>query len=223
MGSRQFEIWRAVEVLEPHYGSAYQIGGRLVLTAAHIVGDVGSKCRLRAKMGFGEAISTVVWKAQSADVSLIKLPQEVSTCESAVLGQLPKKREGIFEFQMYGYPEWAWTNRANKVYEAAGRHVQGLIFWGDSSPDNLLVLDPQRPPTGVLSNSGSHWQGNSGAAIVCDGLVIAVQRQHQRPDQPASLEATLLWTIFYNDQEWRDLLVQHGMDPNPTDIRPVVE
>jgi len=61
---------------------------------------------------------------------------------------------------------------------------------------------------------GSDWEGNSGAAIVCDGLVIGVQRQHQNPKRPASLEASPLWAVYSNEQ-WCGLLRKHGINPKP--------
>ncbi len=56
------------------------------------------------------------------------------------------------------------------------------------------------------------WEGNSGAAVVCDGLVVAVQMQHQNPKRPALLEASLLETI-YTDRQWCALLEQQGINP----------
>jgi tetratricopeptide (TPR) repeat protein len=211
---RQFEPKRAVEVVQPKYGSAYRIGGRLVLTAAHLLSEVGSDCRLRSKQSFGEVTARVVWKAPDSDIALLELPEQVERCESVVFGRLPEANTGeTLEFQMYGYPRWGRTQREQGT-AAGGRQVEGLIYLADTSPDGLLVLEAQRLPPEALSESGSDWEGNSGAVIVCDGLVIAVQRQHQNPRRPASLEATPLWTI-YDDEQWCDVLRQHGISLEP--------
>jgi hypothetical protein len=174
---REFEPGRALEVIQPKYGSAYRVGGRLVLTAAHLLSEVDSSCRVRSKQSFGEIEARVVWKASQADIALIELPESVEPCEAIVFGLLPKTRKGEkLKFQMYGYPRWGRTQR-EQGSAAGGRQVEGIIYLSDISPDGLLVLEAFRLPEGSL-DSGSDWEGNSGAAIICDGLVIGVQRQN---------------------------------------------
>jgi tetratricopeptide (TPR) repeat protein len=212
MVSRVFEPGRAVEIVAPKYGSAYRIGGRLVLTCAHVLFEVGSQCCIRAKQTIGKTNATVVWKAQGADVALIELPESVDPNEPVVFGILPFTKYGEkIDFQMYVWPKWGHTIRGQdendeNIYAAGGRQVEGVIYLADRSADELLVLEAGR--------IGSEWQGASGAAVVCNGLVVAVQRQHQNPNRPASLEAELLSRI-YEDSEWCTLLRQHGIPPEP--------
>ena len=219
---RQFEPGRALEVTFPRYGSAYYIGGRLVLTAAHLLDEVGSDCCVRAKQSFGEVKANVVWKAQKSDIALIELPKSITLYSTffgeVIFGKLPEATAGeTLKFQMYGWPQWGWT-RWDHGPAAGGRQVEGIIYLADTSPENLLVLEALRLPPEALSESGSNWEGSSGAAIICDGLVIAVQRQHQNPRRPASLEASPLWTI-YSDEQWCGLLRQHGINPEPAIAR----
>jgi len=213
---RQFEPRRALEVIYPKYGSAYRIGGRLVLTAAHLLNEDGSRCRVRSKQSFGETVAKVVWKASQEDVALIELPESIEPYEAVVFGRLPEPTVGEkLEFQMYGYPRWGRTQREQGV-ASGGRQVEGIIYLSDTSPDGLLVLETLRSPESSL-DSGSDWEGNSGAAITCDGLVIAVQRQHQNPKRAASLEASPLMSI-YCDEQWCRLLRQHGIDSKPETV-----
>lgn len=219
MATQQFEPSRAIEIMFPRYGTGYRIGGRLVLTAAHLLDEVESGCRVRSKQSaetsFETANAKVVWKAQAADVALVELPEEIDSCEAVVVGKLPVARKGeTIVFQMYGYPQWARTQRETRTV-AGGRQLEGVIYLADTSPDGFLVLEAQRlPPAGALSSS-SEWGGASGAAIVCDGLVVGVQSRHQNPNRPASLEAASLAEV-YNDQEWCKLLRQHNVNPEPT-------
>jgi len=213
MPIRQFQPSRTVQVFSPEYGSGYRIGGRLVLTAAHLLGDVGSSCELWDKRSFGKEEAQVVWKAQGLDIALVELPEKIADLEAITFGKLPEAITGEkLAFQMYAYPLWARTQRE---YGSAvgGRQIEGIIYLSDRSPDDLLVLEPERLPSEVTS-SESEWAGASGAAIVCDGLVIAVQSQHQNPNRPASLEAAPLWMI-YADEQWQQLLRRHGIDPDP--------
>ncbi len=73
MACRRFEPERAVEIVGPTYGSGYRIGGRLVLTAAHLFPTgVGSVCQVRSKPTFGTVAATVAWTAPGADIALVE-------------------------------------------------------------------------------------------------------------------------------------------------------
>ena len=220
MSIRGFQPGRAVEVIvardssNDDYGSGYRIGGRLVLTTAHLLDAVGSYCDVRDKRSFGKEKAQVVWKDQDLDIALIELPEKLEEVEPIVLGKLPEGKRGEkIAFLMYGYPAWARTERNNGKFAAGGRQVEGIIYLSDTSPDGLLVLEPLRLPEGTRDKD-SDWGGSSGAAIICDGLVVAVQKQHQNPERPASLEAVPLWTVC-GDEEWKNLLKKHGINPEP--------
>jgi HEAT repeat protein/energy-coupling factor transporter ATP-binding protein EcfA2 len=213
MSIRKFEPSRAIEVTDPRYGSGYRIGGRLVLTAAHLLDDMGSDCEVREKRSFGQEKAQVVWKAQGLDIALVELPEGITGAEAITLGTLPEATAGEkLAFQMYAYPLWARTQRELRS-AAGGRQIEGIIYLSDRSPDGLLVLEAERLPP-EATTARSEWEGASGASIVCDGLVIAVQSQHQNPSRPASLEASPLWEV-YADEQWRQLLGKHGINPEP--------
>jgi hypothetical protein len=213
MPIRQFEPRRAVEIIAPSYGSGYRLGDRLVLTAAHLLGEKDSDCEIRDKRSFGKMAAKVVWKAEGLDIALIELPAGIAGVGPVTLGRLPEEKTGEkLAFQMYGYPLWAQTLR-EQGRAAGGRQIEGTIYLSDRSPDRLLVLEAERlPPEATIAKS--EWAGASGAAIVCDGLVIAVQSQHQNPSRPASLEASPL-SIVYADERWQKLLEKHGINPEP--------
>ena len=215
MACRRFEPERAVEIVGPTYGSGYRIGGRLVLTAAHLFPTgVGSVCQVRSKPTFGTVAATVAWTAPGADIALVELPEDVAGCEPVAFGALPSGPEKV-RFDLYGWPKWAQTTCLDKKPKAGGRHIDGLIYLADTSPDGLLVLEPTRVPGAPApGEDGSAWQGISGAAVICDGLVVAVQRHHQNPRRPASLEAEPLVKV-YGDAGWRRLLEQHGVPATP--------
>ena len=215
MACRRFEPERAVEIVGPAYGSGYRIGGRLVLTAAHLFpAGVGSACQVRSKPSFGTVAATVAWIAPGMDIAVVALSADVAGCEPVAFGALSAGPEKV-RFDLYGWPKWAQTTCLDKKPKAGGRHIDGLIYLADTSPDGLLVLEPTRVPGAPApGEDGSAWQGTSGAAVVCDGLVVAVQRQHQNPRRPASLEAEPLVKV-YDDPDWRRLLEQHGIPAAP--------
>jgi len=227
---RQFQPGRAIEVIAPKYGSAYRIGGRLVLTAAHLLNEVGSSCRVRSKETFQEVDAVVAWKAPDCDLALLELPDRVAAVEPAVLGRLPEAKAGEkIGFQMYGYPGWAWIQQENDRLAAVGLQVEGTIYLADRVLDGLLGLRIEAPLTSeyplqriehLLGGNAepfephSEWRAMSGAAIVCDGVVVGVQKQHPRVAQPAYLQAEPLWKV-YEDEQWRELLDRHGISPEP--------
>ena len=217
MTCRRFEPERAVEITGPAYGSGYRIGGRLVLTAAHLFPTGAGACRVRSKGTFGAVPATVAWTAPGADIALVELPDTVAWCEPVSFGTLPTGPEKI-RFDLYGWPKWAQTTRPDENPKAGGRHIDGLIYLADTSPEGLLVLEPSRlPGAPAQGESGSDWEGISGAAVVCDGWVVAVQRQHQNPRRPVSLEAEPLARV-YGNEGWRRLLKRHGIAPTFADL-----
>ena len=228
----QFQPGRAVEILSPYYGSAYRIGGRLVLTAAHLLVTDTKKqvteCKIRADAPpsarpFAETTATVVWRAPNPaiDIALVELPETIPPVNSVVFGRLPDSQAGEkVAFQMYGWPKFGQTREDGEVF-AGGRQVEGLIFLADTSQRGLRVLKPERKPD-KLSPDRSEWASVSGAAVVCQGLVIAVQSQHQNPEQADALAAEPLAKI-YDDRDWQAILRQHGIDPRPQDVRLIRE
>jgi DNA polymerase III delta prime subunit len=226
MSIRTFEPSRAVEVIASQYGSGYRIGGRLVLTASHLLGEVGTECTIKNKKGFEEKQAKVVWKApKDTDVALVELPEENAEVEPITLGQLPEGKAGEnISFQMYGYPRWGWME-GNQRPTSSGLQVEGKIYLEDTPPlvlridENLvseyladkIIKEVKKDNSYELK---SEWGAMSGAAVVCDGLVVAVQKQHSRPMQPNHVAAAPLWTI-YGDEQWQHLLEKHGIKHEP--------
>lgn len=230
MPVRGFEPIRATEITAPKYGTGYRIGGRLLLTAAHLFPEgPGSPCRVRSRSASGEIEweinAQVVWKAFEGDAALVKLPEKVEGIPAAVLGRIPSGTGATrVHYDMYGWPKWSQTIYPGSRPKAGGRHIPGEIFLADRSPEGYLVLEPEREPgVPMPGEKGSQWEGISGAAVVCDGLVVAVQHSHQRPNRPASLEAEPL-SNFFKDESFRRLLAEHGISlsfPEVQTLKPI--
>jgi hypothetical protein len=218
---RRFDPKRAVEIIAPRYGSGYRIGGRLVLTAAHLLEPkLGTSCTVRGHHhGRQRWQGIVVWLAPGwessglpqDDAALVDLPEEAGAYEPAVLGRLPEDSGGLkVQFHLYGWPRWARTERMGQKAKAGGRHIDGLIYLADTSGEGILVIEPARQPEVEPGTSGSPWEGVSGAAVVCEGLVVAVQRHHQNPSRPGSLEAVPL-SRFTSDAKLQEALRSNGI------------
>jgi energy-coupling factor transporter ATP-binding protein EcfA2 len=227
MSVRQFEPNRAIEVIFTRadstkvYGSGYCIGGGLVLTAKHLLkGGVGADCIVRwLKQDAGEGFeknkidsqARIAWMAQDHDIALVELRELLhNQVEPVVLGKLPKGKNGEeIEFRISGYP------RLGVIEGVAERlNFRGTINLGDS----VFWLRINEPLSSEYSKDSeqprSEWEGMSGAAVICDGLVVGVQMRHQRPQQPNHVEAAPLWEIA-SDEQWCQLLKTHGINPEP--------
>jgi tetratricopeptide (TPR) repeat protein len=223
----KFHPDHAVEIVAPKYGSAYRIGGRLVLTCKHLFDDDNRcKVRFRSPSNYSDKQdidAKVIWKApDNIDIALVELPETIKACDPVSFGQLPEVNSAErVEFDFFGWPSWGFVNLQDGN-KATGLHIDGIIYLADRSASGLLTLEANRTPSELeveqCNKQGkSPWQGASGAAIVCNGLVVGVQKWHQNPDRPKSLEAESLARI-YNNQEWCELLEKHGINVNPIPI-----
>ena len=217
----------AVEIVAPKYGSAYRIGGRLVLTCKHLFDDDNCcKVRFRSPLNYSDKQdidAKVIWKApDNIDIALVELPETIEACDPVSFGQLPEVNSAErVEFDFFGWPSWGIIS-LDDGNKATGLHIDGTIYLADRSASGLLTLEANRTPSELeveqCNKQGkSPWQGASGAAIVCNGLVVGVQKWHQNPDRPKSLEAESL-ARFYDNQEWRELLEKHDIDHEPKPV-----
>jgi len=214
----------AVEIVAPEYGSAYRIGGRLVLTCKHLFDD-DNRCKVRFRSpsnysGKQDIDAEVIWKApDNIDIALIELPETIETCDPVSFGQLPDANSSEkVGFDFFCWPSWGFVNLEDRN-KATGLHIDGIIYLADRSASGLLTLEANRTPSELEveqcnKQRKSPWQGASGSSIIVNGLAVGVLRWHPNPDRPASLEAELL-TRVYDHPEWRNLLEQNGIDPNP--------
>ncbi|MEA5533308.1 NB-ARC domain-containing protein [Crocosphaera sp. XPORK-15E] len=226
----KFQPSHAVEVIAPKYGSAYRIGGRLLLTCRHLFDDNNDcKVRFRSSSNYSDKQdieAKVIWKApDNIDIALIELPETVEICNSVSFGQLPDANTTKkVKFDFLGFPQFLRYAEDNKKY-ATGLHIEGIIDVANRAPHNRLLLNIKdnidiQPTDKQLENLGenqSPWEGTSGSAIVCNGLVIGVQSRHPIRDRPASLEAESLARV-YDNKDWCELLEKHDIDPEPKPV-----
>ena len=159
------------------------------------------------------------------DIALVELPETIEICEPISFGQLPDANTNEkVDFEFLGFPQFLRYEDKGIKY-ATGLHIEGTIDVATRAPHNHLLLNikdskdiqPTDKQLERLGENQSPWEGTSGAAIVCNGLVIGVQSIHPIIERPASLEAESL-TRIYNNQEWCKTLEKHGINVNPISI-----
>ncbi|MCZ8240511.1 MAG: NB-ARC domain-containing protein [Microcystis sp. LE19-131.1A] len=226
----QFQPDRALEIVAPKYGTAYRIGGRLLLTCRHLF-DNSNDCKVRFRSASNysdkqDIDAKVIWKApDNIDIALVELPENIETCDPVGFGVLPDASSTQkVKFDCLGFPLFLRYSEDDKNY-ATGLHIEGTINVANRVPHNRLLLNikdsPDIQPTDKqlerLAENQSPWEGTSGSAIVCYGLVIGVQSRHPIRDRPASLEAESLARV-YDNPEWREILENHDIDPEPKPV-----
>jgi hypothetical protein len=226
----QFQPDRALEIVAPKYGTAYRIGGRLLLTCRHLF-DNSNDCKVRFRSASNysdkqDIDAKVIWKApDNIDIALVELPETIETRDPVGFGVLPDASSTQkVKFDFFGFPQFLRYAEDDKKY-ATGLHIEGTINVANRVPHNRLLLNikdsPDIQPTDKqlerLAENQSPWEGTSGSAIVCYGLVIGVQSRHPIRDRPASLEAESLARV-YDNPEWREILEKHDIDPEPKPV-----
>ncbi|GCA75115.1 regulatory protein AfsR [Microcystis aeruginosa NIES-2520] len=226
----QFQPDRALEIVAPKYGTAYRIGGRLLLTCRHLFDNSNDcKVRFRSTSNYSDKQdidAKVIWKApDNIDIALVELPETIETCNPVGFGLLPyASSTQKVKFDFLGFPLFLRYSEDGIKY-ATGLHIEGTIDVANRAPHNRLLLNikdsPDIQPTDEqlerLAEDQSPWQGTSGSAIVCYGLVIGVQSKQPIRDRPASLEAESLARV-YDNPEWCEILENHDIDPEPKPV-----
>ncbi|GCE58654.1 NB-ARC domain-containing protein [Microcystis aeruginosa] len=226
----QFQPDRALEIVAPKYGTAYRIGGRLLLTCRHLF-DNSNDCKVRFRSASNysdkqDIDAQVIWKApDNIDIALVELPETIETCNPVGFGVLPDASSTQkVKFDCLGFPLFLRYVEDNIKY-ATGLHIEGTIDVANHVPHNRLLLNikdsqdiqPTDEQLERLAEDQSPWQGTSGSAIVCHGLVIGVQSKQPIRDRPASLEAESLARV-YDNPEWCEILENHDIDPEPKPV-----
>ncbi|MFB2807360.1 NB-ARC domain-containing protein [Microcystis sp. BLCC-F209] len=226
----QFQPDRALEIVAPKYGTAYRIGGRLLLTCRHLF-DNSNDCKVRFRSASNysdkqDIDAKVIWKApDNIDIALVELPETIETCDPVVFGVLPDANTTKkVKFDCLGFPLFLRYAEDNIKY-ATGLHIEGTIDVANLVPHHRLLLNikdsqdiqPTDEQLERLAEDQSPWQGTSGSAIVCYGLVIGVQSKQPIRDRPASLEAESLARV-YDNPEWCEILENHDIDPEPKPV-----
>ncbi|MEU2026809.1 serine protease [Streptomyces sp. NPDC016469] len=158
-------------------GSAYGVGPRLLLTAAHVVlvdGAPARTVRVRLLRGAGLIECTVVWHryGENLDVALLRVTDPEQS--------LPQRWKAVRWGRLV-------TSAINTPVTAAGfpdvqRHPDGVRdteqLSGRVNPLTGLkagwyAVGVEDPPTRV-SRSSTPWHGMSGAALFADGLLVGI-------------------------------------------------
>ncbi|MEU9609010.1 tetratricopeptide repeat protein, partial [Streptomyces sp. NPDC048057] len=186
------------------------MGGRLVLTSAHVVARAGERVQVFRPGGDGTPGGRVVWCGTPGgrdDAALVALDDEpgwrlpqVEVC----WGRLVTDRPGT-ACETWGVPDVA--QRPGQPVEAV--QVEGRINPGSGFVGNRYVMDLRQHPPQWWDEGASPWGGLSGAAVFCDRLctgVVASDRAHSEHGQLNVVPAYVL----HHDPAFRAALAEYG-------------
>ncbi|MEU4066239.1 hypothetical protein AB0F25_28205 [Streptomyces wedmorensis] len=156
-------------------GSGYAVGGRLVLTSAHVAGHVGARVEVFHPGGSGMAGGTVVWCGTPAgrdDAALVLVdgdPHWQAPIAPVRWGRMVTDRPGT-GCETWGMPDVA--QHEGSAVETA--QLRGELNPGSGFVGNQYVMDLRQHPPQYSSDGTSPWGGLSGAAVFADRLLIGV-------------------------------------------------
>ncbi|WP_331745955.1 tetratricopeptide repeat protein [Streptomyces virginiae] len=191
-------------------GSGYAVGGRLVLTSAHVAGPAGTRVEVFHPGGSGTAGGTVVWCGTPAardDAALVLAdddPHWQAPTPPVRWGRMVTDRPGTV-CETWGVPDVA--QREGSAVEAA--QLRGEMNPGSGFVDNKHVMDLRQHPPQWSPNGTSPWGGLSGAAVFADRLLIGVVASDREYSGSGQLNVVPSY-VLHHDPAFRTALAEHG-------------
>jgi len=196
-------------------GSGYRLGGRLVLTARHVIAPAaagrGGRVLVRL-LGVPEWLpARVEWENADAALAVIEDEDWRAPGGESVLRWGELAGSNPVPCAAVGFP-WA-SARPDRMRESA--HVYGQLAPLGQLRQGQLDLDVASASPSAREG-GSPWAGMSGAAVIADnhlvGVIVVDPSRYQ--DRLVAVPANRLLA----DPGFRDWLAEHGV---PTEVAPV--
>ncbi|AUG78006.1 NACHT domain-containing protein [Kitasatospora sp. MMS16-BH015] len=179
---------RVVAVRAAQQGSGFLLTPRLVLTAAHPLGGLGT-AEVASPGGTGWQICRVVSRDMGLDVALL-LAQKPIVHPATEFDELRwvsiDGLEPLAGCHLTGYPAASRRSADLDSFQAFGSLTPGS---GLNSRRHLLSLD-QHPPVGA--DAGSPWAGLSGAVLLRDDNLLGVVISDYEPSTWGSSQLTVV-------------------------------
>jgi hypothetical protein len=207
------------------WGSGYLVAGPLVLTAAHVAGEVGATVKLRLlHAGAGLLDGEVIWSRQTEalDVALVAItdPARPTLGHPTVRwGRLVGSRAGVV-CEAAGFPDAKVVRGPDgQIVMRDVEHLSGEISpLTGAKARQLDVSMRSAAPEPTPSSEPSPWGGMSGAALFCGPLLAGVIRWDPVGFGSRRLTAVQA-TEFIGDSEFRRIL--GGVAGRPPVAEPV--
>lgn len=201
---------RVVAVESPtQRGSGYVIGPQLVLTSAHVTGDIGMTVTLFALGDAASCSAVVVWSGTPGgrdDAALLHVDDPSWRLREDIpprWGRVITNRPGI-ACETWGFPAWVQRpDQAADSWQPSGTLNPGNRYIADRYVMGIVSYPP------AAAGNESPWGGLSGAALFCGDLLTGVVAVDPAGGQHAYLEAVPTYMLHRNEG-FRQVLADHG-------------
>jgi hypothetical protein len=171
------------------YGSGFRLGGRLVLTAAHVVAGAavaGIVVRGLDKVTHpARVVDGLTGDPDTVDLALLELCDQIAELPAPPVAAVdrdaavPVPVEGCWAV---GYPLFQEVGLATGVVVRETAQVWGMILPAENLVGGLLSLQvtsaPRALPPRQEALGQSQWSGMSGAAVCAGERLIGVVSEH---------------------------------------------
>ncbi|MBV2156478.1 tetratricopeptide repeat protein [Kitasatospora sp. SUK 42] len=191
-------------------GSGYAVGGRLVLSSAHVTGPAGTRVEVFHPGGPSAVGATVVWAGtpkERDDAALLLVddsPDWHPPTTPVGWGLLVTNRPGT-ACETWGMPDEA--QRPGRDTEAS--HLGGQVNPGSGFVNYQYVMDLAQPPPQEAAAGTSPWGGLSGAAVFSGRLLIGVVAADRSRSAHGRLNVVPSY-VLHHDEAFRAALAEHG-------------
>ncbi|MEU7167392.1 hypothetical protein AB0A70_22560, partial [Streptomyces morookaense] len=192
-------------------GSGYAVGGRLVLTSAHVVAQAGERVEVFRPGGDHAVSGVAVWcgtpggRDDAALVVVDEGPWWQPAAGAVRWGRTVTDRPGT-ACESWGVPEVAQRAGAPAV-EAV--QVKGVVNPGSGFVGNQYVMDLLQHPPLWPQDGSSPWGGLSGAAVFCDRLLTGVVASDRAYFGHGQLNVVPAY-VLHHDPAFRAALAEHA-------------
>ncbi|MFD3580825.1 NACHT domain-containing protein, partial [Streptomyces sp. NPDC058644] len=201
---------RVAAVFGTRQGSGYLLTSRLVLTAAHVVGEADT-AEAVVFGGVGETLCDVVWRRKDdvCDAALLVAHADVVPTDVAAgfaplrWGKLDRL-DAQENCQAIGFPLIQRDERGDLDSE----QLSGRVKPGSSILGGRYVLESSGTPPQPTADS-SPWSGLSGAGLFCRGALIGVVVTAPTGWHNGRVEAVPV-RVIADDPEFRHALDRYG-------------
>ncbi|MDO0935326.1 NACHT domain-containing protein [Streptomyces sp. DG2A-72] len=162
---------RAVVVLGDRQGSGVALNGRLVLTCAHVLGDIAkARPEVAHPRRSGRTPAEVVWSDPEQDAALLLTADELPCSTHVRVGHLTAE-QALPDCEIIGYPD---------IQRYAGRHLATDQFTGSvlpaaAHPRSVLTFSfDHAPATEPPAPGPSPLAGLSGAPVFAGDVLLGI-------------------------------------------------
>jgi len=158
------------------FGSGYLLTDALALTAAHVVGAPGARCRVRELGAQGWHAALVAWRGDAADAAVLALDESRTGAPPRTLPPLGALATDVgMPCRALGFPS-AQQRRGRTGVIRDTEEITGEIAPLSAVKKGLLTVHVGRSVPLPGPAGTSPWEGMSGAAVFCGRLLVGVVR-----------------------------------------------